>query len=138
MINATELRLFNNVSYHGSIDTVVGIKHDYPDCEIKISDFLGGVIWVNDKDIEGIDLTPEWLERMGGVKNPKTPFFCINMPYNVGEININPDNGTVWLNHHRNESTHLNPMSGDKYYVHQLQNLYFALTGEELPIKETV
>ena len=28
------------------------------------------------------------------------------------------------------------PVSFDIYYVHQLQNLYFALTGEELIIKE--
>ncbi len=84
-----------------------------------------------------IPLTPEWLERCGGIKNIGTPFYCIDMPSNIGQIHINPGNGMIWLKHHRNEHTSLNPYSGNAgYYLHNLQNLYFALTGEELTIKE--
>jgi hypothetical protein len=82
-----------------------------------------------------IPLTPEWLRKFGGYKQ-RTPFYCIDMPLNIGEINVNPDNGVVWLRHHRVKETNLNPVS--VYFVHQLQNLFFALTGEELTIKETI
>jgi hypothetical protein len=78
----------------------------------------------------GIPLTDTVLISAGFNKTDRLPFYQIEMPDNIGQIHINPDNGIVWLRHGRNENTMINPKS--IFYVHQLQNLYFALTGQEL------
>lgn len=85
------------------------------------------------EDIEPIPLTKEWLvDKLGAIEHTGTPFWNIEMPRNIGFISINPNNNMIWLKHHRTDSS-LNP--GSIYFVHQLQNLYFALVGEELTIK---
>lgn len=79
--------------------------------------------------IEPIPLTSEWLERFGFEKDdsrrteshPYTDYeksgVRIDLPYFEFHFN-NCDSGI------------------DIEYVHQLQNLYFALTGQELELKE--
>lgn len=81
--------------------------------------------------IEGIDLTPEWLEKLGFNKSQhifKTAFWNIDV---VGhQLMINPENGAVVIAFDGNQIiTHAKIQ-----YIHQLQNLYFALTGKELAI----
>ena len=73
-----------------------------------------------------IPLTVEWLERFGfdvyDLQNRKRAYqnnFNINL-FKRGDIKISYK--------HRQ-------LSIDLKYVHQLQNLYFALTSEELQIK---
>jgi hypothetical protein len=61
---------------------------------------------------EPIPLTPEWLESFG-VSNSRNQFFAVDK------------DGYVWYD--RMMLVRVKPK-----YVHQLQNLYFALTGEEL------
>ncbi|HTE30278.1 MAG TPA: hypothetical protein VK666_07885 [Chryseolinea sp.] len=79
-----------------------------------------------------VPVTEEILEACGGVLLPGVPFFEIDLGQNIGQIHINPNNGTVWLGHRRVPAS-LNPVS--ILYVHQLQNLFFALTGTELPLE---
>lgn len=80
---------------------------------------------------QSIPLTEEWLEKFGFTKaiyydvdqNYYVYFdFSIYNFYDEGWFFLDPDNG------------HINT-KGVKY-VHELQNLYFALTGEELKMKE--
>ena len=85
-----------------------------------------------DTRCEPIPLTEEWLIKLGYAQDVDTPFFKINMPRNIGYIHYNPNNQITWLKHHNSDSA-LNPQS--LFYVHQLQNLYFTLTGEELEFK---
>ena len=70
-----------------------------------------------------IPLTEEWLLKFGFVKHKTTdiyPTFAKQMfNWNDGILYII---GYGFMNHIK--------------YVHQLQNLYFALTGEELVVKE--
>lgn len=79
--------------------------------------------------VKPIPLTPEWLERFGFERVLHDERDWYNYPLGL----INPLN---------NYEDHGYMMSGefdlDIRYVHQLQNLYFALTGEELTIKEPV
>lgn len=124
MIKASELRQGNILSYSG--------KEIVIDIEILYSLFVDGSL-IPDK-LSPIILTPEWLERCGATKCKGTPFYEIDMLSNIGQIHINPNNGMIWLRHHRNETTAINPHSETQYYLHQLQNLYFALTGNELSI----
>lgn len=75
---------------------------------------------------EPIPLTPEWLERMGFIEN-SIKDYCL------GGICVFPYHGEgEWFARigMGEEGTPLR-------YAHQLQNLYFALTGKELEIKET-
>lgn len=77
--------------------------------------------------VEGVPLTEEWLVRFGFSVNGVKEWYLKSYEF-------------AWL-----------PGSGDWYYmcegafassgmkyVHQLQNLYFDLSGEELTIKESV
>lgn len=75
----------------------------------------------------GIPITPDWLNKFGAIF-PYQDFRC-----QMGELCFywNP-NGALFLNDSGyNESITDYPIN----QVHQLQNLYFALTGSELTIK---
>jgi hypothetical protein len=87
------------------------------------------------EDINPIPLTPEWLGRCGFVKNGRQwdgpeiendnsiSFFIIQECDMAGTYELF---GSEWT------------LGKPFQCVHQLQNLYFALTGEELTIKEPV
>ena len=82
--------------------------------------------------VRPIPLTEEWLTRFGF---DKTYSELSYREYDFGKIGveINSDKLTVSYNYGSDVEwvnfTHIK-------HVHQLQNLYFALTGEELTIKE--
>lgn len=69
--------------------------------------------------IDGIPLTSEWLERIdwAGYKD-----FYFNSSFCIDEY------GHLY---YRSDYTGINVV-----YVHQLQNIYFALTGSELQLKD--
>ena len=69
-----------------------------------------------------IPITEEWLLKFGAEENNS---FYIN-GYN---FSIHLESGNLSFDH--GEYTDLATIK----YVHQLQNLYFALTGEELTVK---
>lgn len=77
--------------------------------------------------LELIPLTEEWLLKMGGVKllgdewNYRLSIGAIYIRFRVYKT-VYSDLEGIYLGQHIQ-------------YVHQLQNLYFALTGEELTIK---
>ncbi len=88
--------------------------------------------------VKPLELTPEWLERMGFITdarpdhikgqygiayNPMATWYDISWVMDRVIIQIE-DNAIA--------------LPQDIKYVHQLQNLYFALTGQELTIKELV
>lgn len=134
MVKSNELRVGNIV--YGVSDRIEVIKEIH---------YKGG-IWTqpikmdfqsagNCEDISGIPLTPEWLERFGFensvVKLAGGGEIKFD-DYKKGSIGFSPvgGNGGLWQ-----------IFFGTQYkgvfikYVHQLQNLYFALTGEELEVK---
>ena len=129
-MKAIDLRIGNYVmSPLGEIMRIDQIGHlDFPDYIHAMNETEFG-----QNGFEGIELTPEILEKCGFVKqnngwnkNKKSEYdenhfglfdynFCsgeLDLKYNVG-------NG---------------PIPSIKY-LHQLQNLYFALTGQELEVK---
>lgn len=78
--------------------------------------------------VRPIPLTEEWLERFGALKygvEENDPYFLLEYKYNNAHHDFLHfgNNGECWKYPHIK-------------YVHQLQNLYFALTGEELTLKE--
>ncbi len=138
-MKATELRIGNFVkSVNFSISRVVEISalgrieyvhYGIPDSEIGV--------W-KDEEVEPIPLTEEWLLKFGFALSP-APYSGEKAYYIkedadkiiwcAGELfKILPD-GFI-----RITSANYAPYEPTTQYVHQLQNLYFALTGTELTL----
>ncbi len=87
-------------------------------------------------ELKAIPITKKWLVKFGFVKL----FSKFDNGYEINEMILNNtyDKGCEgWCFYDGNVAccnnmNYKNPVK----YVHQLQNLYFALTGEELTIKE--
>lgn len=92
-------------------------------CKVMIS---ADDTWYDGDTFYPIKLTEEWMEKFGFFRNG-------------GKYYTNTDAPFFELQDHSNGKlqilkTNFYP-SQRIQYVHQLQNLYFALTGEELTIK---
>ena len=132
MIDSKELRIGNKILRMGNVVTVSTID----DCrEEHYSSFLIGnyedLASYSPKEYEPIPLTPEMLERCGFEEIYKSDF-TIRFDYKLnGKIGAgwNLINGHFHVRYIGEKFTHVKQL-------HQLQNLYFALTGEELEIKE--
>lgn len=132
MIN--ELRINNyilgNYTDYGNIDDIE--KQEI--CKVLALDSVGVAehsIWVEGESssierydsFEGIPLTEEWLLNLGFDKHSNNPFWfkkkqlCISL---VGAVEL-----ISWDIQIFKIDTKIN-------FVHQLQNLYFSLTNEEL------
>lgn len=119
MIQPNELRI-NNIIHQGKVKSI------YYDGAVGLDD---GNFYPCDS-LSGEKLTPEWLKRFGFKRGDNVTsndsFFVIVL--GASELAINPNNGVVWIS---NKSGSINNPAL-VVAVHQLQNLYFALTGKEL------
>ena len=107
-MDAKELRIGNYVNKHGNLNIIDGIAIGF------ISTSIGGAIFQN--KIEPILLTEEWLLKFGFYKSNVT-----------ARIDLYPEDDGVYF------YFNIDPAKRVKIeYVHQLQTLFFALTGEEL------
>lgn len=128
-MKANELRLGNWVSLNGNSTQV-----DVIDYNQIIATELG---LIELKFIKPIPLTEEWLSKFGfntdkvtfgiHVDNIRFRLFQINASCSYND-NENEFTVTVYQYKYRIEICRIK-------YVHQLQNLYFALTNEELKIE---
>ena len=83
-----------------------------------------GELCIDLENISPIPLSPEWLEKFGFHKCNISSYLDIGMDFSIaydGEDGIYICAIGMDYNYYTNIE-----------YVHQLQNLYFALTGEEL------
>ena len=141
MIQANELRLGNLVNIEALDNSdyqVLGVT----DKLIYYSPSNSGII---DKDfysllcyVKPIPLTEEWLVKFGFERDLKLEELdsrTTMLQYYYGDIH---SNNFIRICFHPvgkyTTSFRGNPLTKPEY-VHQLQNLYFALTGEELKIK---
>jgi hypothetical protein len=82
-------------------------------------------IWDSSKKYNPIPLTPEWLKRFGFELQPRKNHYEEYWKYGILTLHI-----------YSAQATPVGVINSTKFkYVHQLQNLYFALTGTELPLK---
>lgn len=121
-MNANELRIGNLIQWEstGDIESVVDIKTSSMKYH-TIND-------INIKDCKAIPLTEEWLLRFGFSKYDSGRFINFYREELIFGVTLNKETGKFNL---AGEYTYDFPCN----YVHQLQNLYLALTGEELEIK---
>jgi len=116
-MDSKELRI-GNLVLDDSIETVVNGRLLY-----HMWDFGHEV----SKDIKPIPLTEEWLLKFGFEKIKNN-----GIDYELHDCVISVNAKWMWTTESNlNEVRTLIPT-----HVHTLQNLYFALTGEELTIKE--
>lgn len=133
MIRISELRIGNLVIYkpYGNRDGETK----------KIEGLLGMKAFFNKYNNEsamlhylrGIPLTAEWLERMGWYDLAMGFFIPIGEGNPRRQLNWNDIDHSVKI---MDPGGYVITIAGNVQFVHQLQNLYFALTGEELSINE--
>jgi hypothetical protein len=136
-MNQNELRIGNLLHYKLFADN------------ISVRGIGKNCIWLNDnkdagpisiENFEQIPLTEEWLEKLGLIKRNQTE----ELPEELQQPDIDED-GDIWytwvkgvfnLEIHSNGEIWFELYSHYKHikWVHELQNLYFALTEEELTI----
>ena len=131
-MKANELRIGNYVN-------------DRFDAEVTVCDITHGGINLNYgystisiDDLQPIPLTEDWLLKFGFIKVTYTVSLSDGgMPYHY-EIEGQGNHWRLYFDgrffafNERKLNLHLS----HNRYVHQLQNLYFALVGEELKLKE--
>lgn len=126
MINPTSLRI-GNIIYNmsGDIDEVTSIGKQY----------IAGKDGVHAPTLEvrGVELTKDWLVKFG-FKPGTQVNYDRNVFYSTGgliEMQILKVSGWVLL------GKKMERVPEACEYVHQLQNLYFALCGTELALTQT-
>jgi len=121
-MEAKELRVGNYVLETNIVNYDDCNSDYYPD-EILI---VGKHLFTYEhEDIKPIPLTEEWLLKFG-FELGENFYIKNNVSVEIDELYL----WDVFLNNGTKE-THLRSIK----YIHQLQNLYFALTNEELTIK---
>ena len=124
MIKPNELRLENLIlNRHNEIDIVT--DRIFQDFRFPKMDGNFGY--------KGVKTTEEWLLKFGFKKDSVRDYnICTNAHGNAFLTAFSDDYETVYFYQNYVIST---DYSAKVKYVHQLQNLYFALTQEELKIK---
>lgn len=94
-------------------------------------------IWEETKEYQPIPLTEEWLLRMGFDQVEK--YFTIKTGWYFGAGNEQKQTKLNIKHTSTGRFFVVSPANGSIYLssVHQLQNLYFALTSQELEVKES-
>jgi hypothetical protein len=132
----SDLRIGNYVYYEHTTHIVDGIyenkvyswwvKDREPVIEYEMKDVGGAMVKNPYRDAvnqyEPIPLTEEWLIKLGFEKNITTDLYP-TFSYDI----VNVNDGIVYVLNY-GFVNHIK-------YVHQLQNLYFTLTREELKLK---
>lgn len=129
-MDARELRIGNLLQYSVTTVYVLGIHQAATLAKSHTidlgyyTDSVGFERHENDEQLSGIPLSPEWLERLGvqydGQIGYDVYWYDRHSKYFCSEY-TDGDGGT-----HKISKCE---------YVHQLQNLYYALTGKELELK---
>jgi hypothetical protein len=117
MIQAQDLRIGNWAS-NGQIEF-----------QITSKDIYHLDVYVNRVIAKPIPITPEWLERMG---------FGFEKIGNGWHLDVEINHYCLYSESGKYVDLFVfsDEVGQQCQYIHQLQNLYFALTGEEITIKD--
>lgn len=124
MLKANELRVGNKIMQHWDYDDVGPNSHEVIHTIEPYECML-----LFEKDIYSpIPLTPEILEKCGFENRSASTDYL----FSLGDIHIGGSQKR-FLPSYWGESG-LEAYGNELKYLHQLQNIYFALTGEELQV----
>lgn len=129
MIKPNDLRIGNLILAYNNDGKLIECEVWGVDGHTQIVHIKGGFIGYKIQDITPIQLTEEWLLRFGFEKTIPVDQKTCDSAYQI------PSWGRIVLKNGRmvsDEYYFLDGLTQDIKHVHQLQNLYFALTGKEL------
>lgn len=121
-LSSQELRIGNYVEYGGCTAKVCQIEKSFFYCETDGNDFFTRD---GEPGAKPIPITEEWLLKFGFVYDGASG-------YNKAYVHLEK---IVFIGYVFFIKDVVSGPSIDVEYVHQLQNLYFALTGEELTLE---
>ena len=129
-MKVNELRIGNYIELDGKVESIWEISMDYQDEGFPL--FSAGttsLVEFRECRHKPMPLTEEWLEKFGFYETSRYGKYL--------EFNINQEQSLRLpiCKHSERDFWYVLRGSVKIQYVHQLQNLYFALTGEELTIK---
>jgi hypothetical protein len=132
MINLSELRLNNFILQ--KINTRISMVRCGPE---QLTLLASG----NAKDFFPVVLTPDLFLKSGFIENKEYPLLPEAREFKL-VIPVLTDNATEFQGYLKNNKECFARLAVNKfiasnpvYHLHQLQNLFFALTGEEIFIK---
>ena len=131
MINSQELRLGNYIM-HKVNTRIVTIACSFQHFEL---------LQKADKDFFPIILKAELLERAGFIENKDYPLLPAAREFKLVLPVIGNNKNEILAYIKNNKECFARavvnslPVSNNIYHLHQLQNLYYALTGEEMKLK---
>ena len=135
-MKANELRIGNKVKANGRLAgsevTVdkIGSNGTLIEDDMRVILFKETYVGEFSKHIEGILLTEEWLLKLGWVWNEACDSY---EKYGDARMNLSKPNINGYITMFNYV---LKAKIADRiFYVHQLQNLFFVLCGEELEIQ---
>ena len=117
-MKVTELRINNWVQF----------KHTETPARVTLGDFIMAREYKDERldDYEPIPLTEEWLEKFGFESDSYQDMYVLGwLKINCDKTKGKPE---LWIENITGKVVYIE-------HVHQLQNLYFALTGQELELK---
>ncbi len=123
-LKANELQIGNFIQWEDDSKEIVQVKSIDPgEEETKDMYFVNGG-WI--EDFIPVPLTEEWLTKFGFEEKEGDYFIAYNFPLIAGNFKIETERWFVMMDR---------IIVARCKYVHQLQNLFFALSGEELTVK---
>jgi hypothetical protein len=140
MIDRTELRIGNLViDDKGDTVRICGVKEDNK-CDIEIFPLEEHWRWweIDPDYLEPIPISPEWLERLGFEERHPRPY-SYKDAYCIGTL--------IWSERRLFKATLTSfvQLTDNNFmpsheplvmYVHQLQNVFYSLTGKELEFED--
>ena len=141
-MTANELRIGNLVQYGGATAKVCHIEKAFFYCETELIYFTRD----GERGAKPIPLTEEWLLKFGFKKYPNCRDTFRQEYYDSFQLVIDEHtiisfsipigyNDNIRCNYDKLYRSEEKKQSYRVKHIHQLQNLYFALTGEELTFK---
>lgn len=127
-MKASELRIGNYVSYDCATG---GYWQEKQVCASNFGITAAGTLLC--ESYKPIPITEDWLIKFGFEENKKysTPQYWLQIDKLDDEFLYDIKDKKFYLSHSYDSGS----FGIEILYVHQLQNLYFALTGEELTLK---
>lgn len=147
MILAKDLRVGNLFKGIAGLQTVLAIEDNTERGKYNMDQYNGysHLILCEENgnqykpwEIEGIPLTQEWMLKLGFMVEEskcqvKTKILSIQVSNNDS---LYFDDNQWYISHEWNNNNFQNTFWNQPKYVHQLQNLYYHITGEELTLKD--
>lgn len=133
-IKVNELRIGNSVKCKTSNDAGIYRVEAIDGIHLKVYLSSPRNVWHSEDKLKPIQITEEWLLKYGFTRHHNDYFNDVIGIKNVIDFNSgDPNKKFDYFIYPKNNGSAIYPKTNKELrFVHQLQNLYFSLTGHEL------